>query len=110
MKDLPDKGRHGDFVFYWEGTGKARKKCLIVSISVLQVHMGLTQSLNLWQNLCLCKAVEKGGGGAGGGSPPTISWSKNCFSHVKLENLKFLHVNNMLDFSLFIEQDISDKK
>ena len=50
------------------------------------------------------------GGGAGGGSPPTISWSKNCFSHVKLENLKFLHVNNMLDFSLFIEQDISDKK
>ena len=52
-------------------------------------------------------------GGRGGNSPPpcpTISWSKNVFSHVKSENLKFLHVNNIRDFSLFIEQNISDKK
>ena len=28
---------------------------------------------------------------------------------LKLENIKFLHVTNMWDFSSFIEQDISDK-
>ena len=35
---------------------------------------------------------------------------KNFF-YVKSEseNIKFLHVNNMRDFSLFIEQDISNK-
>ena len=43
---LSDKGRHGGFA-------NARKKCLVVSISVPQVHMRLTQSLNLWQNLWL---------------------------------------------------------
>ena len=26
------------------------------------------------------------------------------------ENIEFLHVKNMCDFSLFIEQDMSDKK
>ena len=35
---------------------------------------------------------------------------QNLFFHVKLENATFLHVNNMGDFSLFIEQGISDKK
>ena len=48
LKDLLDKGCHGDF-------GNARKKCLIVSISVPQLHVGLTQPLNFWQNLCLFK-------------------------------------------------------
>ena len=28
---------------------------------------------------------------------------------IKSENIKFLHVNNKWDFSLFIEQDVSDK-
>ena len=40
--------------------------------------------------------------------PPPHFLELNVFSHVKSE--KFLHVNNMWDFSLFIEQDISDKK
>ena len=43
----------------------------------------------------------------------TITWNNNFFSiffHVKLKNIKFLQVSNMWDFSLFIEQDISDKK
>ena len=50
-------------------------------------------------------------GGRGERSPdsPTIFWSK-IFFHVNLENIKFLHVNKMWDFSLFIEQNISDKK
>ena len=33
MKDLSDKGRHGDFVFYWQEIGKAGNKCLLVLIS-----------------------------------------------------------------------------
>ena len=41
--------------------------------------------------------------------PPTISWSK-IFFHVKLKNIKFLHLKNIWDLSVFIEQDISDKK
>ena len=56
------------------------------------------------------------GKGEGGGRPrqhplPTHHFleQKNVF-HVKSENIRFLDVNNMRDFSLFIEQDISDKK
>ena len=44
LKDLSDKGCHGGFDFHWEGIGNIRKKCLIVSISVPQLHMGLRQS------------------------------------------------------------------
>ena len=40
----------------------------------------------------------------------TISWSKKLFLHVKLENINFVHANNIWGFSLFIEQDLSDKK
>ena len=40
-KDLSDKGCQGDYVFHWQGIGNARKKCLVVSISVPQLHMGL---------------------------------------------------------------------
>ena len=32
------KGRHGDYVFHWQGIGNARKKCLVVSISLPQLH------------------------------------------------------------------------
>ena len=51
--------------------------------------------------VAIVRAVEKEE--AGGHQPPpppspTISWSKNVFSHVKSENLKFLHVNNIRDF------------
>ena len=44
------------------------------------------------------------------GARGTISWSKKFFFHMKLENIKFLYVNNKWDFSLFIEQDMIDKK
>ena len=59
---------------------------------------------------------ERRGGAGGAPAPPpfpTMSWSKKKFFHVKLENkifVKLLHVNNMWDFSLFIEQDVGDKK
>ena len=57
----------------------------------------------------LYRAVEKGGTG-GGTSPPSHHFlQQKFFSHFKSENLKFLHVNSMWDFSFFIEQDISDK-
>ena len=39
---------------------------------------------------------------------PAISLSK-IFFRVKLENIKFLHVNNMWVFTLFIEKDMSEK-
>ena len=43
--------------------------------------------------------------------PPPRHFVEQKFSfHAKSENIKLLHVNNMWDFSLFIEQDISDKK
>ena len=45
--------------------------------------------------------------GAGGGA--RILEQKSIF-HVKSENIKSLHVINIWDFGLFIEQDISDKK
>ena len=35
-------------------------------------------------------------------------WAK-FFFRVKLENIKFLHVNNMWVFTLFIEKDMSEK-
>ena len=44
------------------------------------------------------RAVEKGGGRGGGGAPappPSPFSGENFFSLVKLENIKFLHVNNM---------------
>ena len=54
--------------------------------------------------------MEMVGGGGSRGQPPTISWSKIFFFHVKSENIKFLHVKNIWDLSLFIEEDISYKK
>ena len=39
----------------------------------------------------------------------TISRSK-IFFHVNLGHIKFLHVNSVWDYSLFIEQDFSDVK
>ena len=47
LKDLSDKGRHGDYVFHWQGNDNARKKCLVVSISAPHLHICLKQSLNL---------------------------------------------------------------
>ena len=62
------------------------------------------------------RTVGKGEGRGGGGRQrqhPLATHhfleQKNVF-HVKSENIRFLDVNNMRDFSLFIEQDISDKK
>ena len=43
-------------------------------------------------------------------SPSSPFTGASFFFHVKLENIKFLDVNNIWDFRLFIEQDISDKK
>ena len=40
---------------------------------------------------------EGAGGALGSPLPPTISWSK-IFFHVKTENTKFLHVNNIREF------------
>ena len=46
------------------------------------------------------RTVEKGG--AGMDASPSIDLpSKNIFSLVKSENIKFLQVNNIWDFSLF---------
>ena len=52
----------------------------------------------------------KRGQEVGGASPLTISRSKIIFFQVKSENIKFLHVKNIWDLSVFIEQAISDKK
>ena len=41
------KGRHGDYIFHWQGIDKARKKCLVVSISIPQLLTCVKQSLNL---------------------------------------------------------------
>ena len=50
------------------------------------------------------RAVGKGA--QRGASPPPVN-PPPFFFHIKSENMKFLHVEDM---SLFIEQDISDKK
>ena len=55
MKELSDKGRHGDFVFQWQGICNARIKYLVVLISAPQLHMRLTKSLNIWRNLSSLK-------------------------------------------------------
>ena len=63
--------------------------------------------------LCFYRAVEKKGQGGGGAAPippPHQFQEQKFFLHVKTENTKFLHVNNICDFSLFIKQDINDKK
>ena len=41
--------------FPWKEIGNARKKCLIVSISVPQLHRCLKRFSNLWRNLRLLK-------------------------------------------------------
>ena len=43
-------------------------------------------------------------------SPPLRHFRAKIFFQLKLENIKFLHVNNMWDFSLIVEQNISGKK
>ena len=47
---------------------------------------------------------------SGPASSPRDFQKHKFFFHVKLGNIKFLHVNNMGNYSLFIEQDLSDKK
>ena len=61
---------------------------------------------------CYSRAVDKGGTGGGGDAshPHPPAPFPHLFFYVKLENIKFLHVNNIWDFSLFVEEDISDKK
>ena len=54
-------------------------------------------------------AVEKGGGVLAPQPHPPFP-SENYFSLVISENIQSLDVKNMWDFSLFIEQDVSDKK
>ena len=58
------------------------------------------------------RAVERGGQGGTPPPPPPPHHiqDQKIFFHVKLGNIKFLHVSNMWDYSLFIEQDLSDKK
>ena len=58
---------------------------------------------------------EKGyriwGGGTGVEVPGAHHFQEhNLFFDVKLGNINFLYVNNMWDYTLFIEQDLSDKK
>ena len=62
--------------------------------------------------IAIVMAVEKeeAGGHQPPPPPPPFSGAKMFFSHVKSKNLKVLPVNNIRDFSLFIEQGISDKK
>ena len=58
------------------------------------------------------RAVGKDGA-EGHPPPPSLPASfpaAKFFFHVKSENIKFLDVKNIRDLSLFIEQDISDKK
>ena len=61
---------------------------------------------------CYSRAVDKGGTGGGGDAshPHPPAPFPHLFFDVKMENIKFLHVNNIWDFSLFVEEDISDKK
>ena len=59
------------------------------------------------------RVVEKGDRGQGRRQHslpfPPFPGAKFLF-HVKSENRKFLHVKNIWNLSLFVEQDISDKK
>ena len=48
-------------------------------------------------------AIKQGRGEKEGGE-------QNIFFHVKSVNITFLPVHNMKGFSLYIEQDLSDKK
>ena len=58
----------------------------------------------------LHRTVEKEEGAAPLSPPsPNHSIEKKNF-HAKLESINFLQVNNIWDFSLFTEQDISGKK
>ena len=53
---------------------------------------------------------ERRGRGAQPPPSPHHFQEQKCFFHVKLRNIKFLHVNKMWDYSLLIEQDLSAKK
>ena len=91
LKDLLDKGCHGDF-------GNARKKCLIVSISVPQLHVGLTQPLNFWQNLCLFKWLHFSCSLLSNFTP---IWSciENSYLCSDLKNCVNIDMNSLLDLA-----------
>ena len=68
------------------------------STDTRSVHLKLTK-VKYWN-----KAVEKGGrGGEGGRHTPHHFLEQEIFFLVKSENVKFLHVNNMWDFSSMIK-------
>ena len=84
-------------------------KCNI-SYGIIVPYISIEYNISSFPNY---RAVEKRGQGDGRPPyppppPPTISQTKQFFSHVKSENIKFLHV--ITCESIFIEQDISDKK
>ena len=58
----------------------------------------------------IIRAIEQGDRGRQPPPPPPPFSEANFFFLVKSENITFSHVNDMWDFTLFVEQDISGKK
>ena len=48
LEDKSDRGHQGEFVFHWqENSLQHKKKCLVVSISAPQSHIGFTAFLKI---------------------------------------------------------------
>ena len=96
-KYWPDKIKYGHL-----HSDSIYSMLIIVIVSWCWIYGGLSAAFQL-------RTVEKRGW-AGGRQAPHHFVEQKCFFHTKSENIKFLHVSYMWDFSLFIEQDVSDKK
>ena len=92
--------------FFSIPTQQLLKKCLAFLQLYQHAKYQLISSIHFWDIYSRYRAVEKGG--RGHRPRPFIFWSKSFF-HIKQESIRFLHVNNKWDFSLFIEEDVSDK-
>ena len=86
------------FIFYSSFKNNTLRLCVFTVCFLFNLH----------QN----RVVGKGGQRGREHQPPSPHYflEQNVFFHVKLKNIKSLHVINICDFGLFIEQDKSDKK
>ena len=92
------------------------KSVTLLSVKILFLSLTLERTKNIvfWCFQRVWKITGRNAGlwgkeGRDGASPPPFPGAK-FFSHVKSETIKLLQMKNIWVLSLFIEQDISDKK
>ena len=78
-----DRGHQGQLIFQWHTNNlQHKRKCLVVSISAPQSHIGFTAFLKRWRNLC------------------SFKWLNFSLSFVSIFTSIGSYVENNLDFNV----------